>query len=124
MLLNFLAELRNGTTEFNNVSSFFYFYMSVHGKYISKLQPTRCNFFSIYLFLGCSYRASSVSIVIRLPTDATLYFVYYFFYFTLHVSGSHKPIIRGVSSCFFIYNHLVHVVFMLLICVCLWTGLS
>jgi len=25
----------------------------------------------------------------------------YFFYFTLHVSGSHKPIIRGVSSCFF-----------------------
>jgi len=24
----------------------------------------------------------------------------YFFYFTLHVSGSHKPIIRGVSSCF------------------------
>ena len=43
---------------------------------------------------------------------------------TLHVSGSHKPIIRGISSCFFIYNHLVHVLFMLLICVCLWTGLS
>ena len=46
------------------------------------------------------------------------------FIFTLHVSGSHKPIIKGISSCFFIYNHLVHVVFMLLICVCLWTGLS
>jgi hypothetical protein len=45
-------------------------------------------------------------------------------FFTLHVSGSHKPIIRGISSCFFIYNHLVHAVFMLLICVCLWTGLS
>ena len=65
-----------------------------------------------------------ILIVIRLPTDATLYFVYLFLYFTLHVSGCHKPIIRGVSSCFFIYNHLVHAVLMLLICVCLWTGLS
>ena len=46
------------------------------------------------------------------------------FIFSLHVSGSHKHIIRCISSCFFIYNHLVHVVFMLLICVCLWTGLS
>jgi len=100
------------------------------------------------------------------------------FIFILHVSGSHKPIIRGISSCFlyttiwfmwclcclsacacglvcrggftvlvpwwffctsgsacalwtasilklfFIYNHLVHVVFMLLVCVCLRTGLS
>ena len=26
-------------------------HLSVHRKYISKLQPTRCNFFSIYLFL-------------------------------------------------------------------------
>jgi hypothetical protein len=43
---------------------------------------------------------------------------------TLHVSGSHKPIIRGMSSCFLIYNHLVHVVFMLFICVCPWSGLS
>jgi hypothetical protein len=30
---------------------------------------------------------------------------------TLHVSGSHKPIIRGISSCFLVYNHLGHVVF-------------
>jgi hypothetical protein len=30
--------------------------------------------------------------------------------FTLHVSGSHKPVIRGITSCFLIYNHLVHVV--------------
>ena len=31
----------------------------------------------------------------------------------------------GVSQAvFYVYNHLVHVVFMLLICVCLWTGLS
>ena len=29
-------------------------------------------------FLGCSYRASSVRIAIRLPTDATVYFVYLF----------------------------------------------
>jgi len=65
-----------------------------------------------------------MNIVIRLPTGANLYFVYLFLYFTLHVSGSHKPIIRGVSSCFLIHNHLVHAVFMLLICVCLWTGLS
>ena len=28
-------------------------------------------------------------------------FVFISFIFTLHVSGSHKPIIRGVSSCFF-----------------------
>jgi len=54
----------------------------------------------ILCILGCSYLASSVCIVIRLPTDATLYFVYLFSYFTLHVLGSHKPIIRGVSSCF------------------------
>ena len=33
---------------------------------------------SIHFFLGCSYRASSVRIAIRLPTDATLYFVYLF----------------------------------------------
>ena len=66
--------------------------------------------------LGCSYRASSVRIAIRLPTNATLYFVYLFPFFTLHVSGSHKPIIRGIPSCFFIYNHLVHAVFMLFIC--------
>ena len=40
---------------------------------------------------------------IRLPTDATVYFVKSFisFIFTLHVSGSHKPIIRGISSCCF-----------------------
>jgi len=54
----------------------------------------------------------------------SLFCVFISFIFTLHVSGSRKPIIRGISSCFFIYNHLVHVVFMLLICVCLWTGLS
>jgi hypothetical protein len=30
---------------------------------------------------------------------------------TLHVSGSHKPIIRGIASCFLVYNHSVHVVF-------------
>ena len=53
-----------------------------------------------------------------------LFCIFISFIFTVHVSGSHKPIIRGTSSCFFIYNHLVHLVFMLLICVCLWTGLS
>jgi len=40
-------------------------------------------------------------IAIRLPTDATVC-VFISFIFTLHVSGSHKPIIRGVSSCFFL----------------------
>ena len=51
--------------------------------------------------LGCSYRASSVRTAIRLPTDATVYFVLYLFpLFTLHVSRSHKPVIRGISSCF------------------------
>jgi len=53
-----------------------------------------------------------VGLAIRLPTDATVYFVKNLFpLFTLQVSGSHKPIIRGISSCFFIYNHLVHMVF-------------
>jgi len=41
-----------------------------------------------------------ICVIIRLPTDATLCFVYLFLYFTLHVSGSHKSIITGVSSCF------------------------
>ena len=45
-------------------------------------------------------KTCSSSIAIRLPTHATFYFVYLFPYFTLHVSGSHKPIIRGISSCF------------------------
>jgi hypothetical protein len=30
---------------------------------------------------------------------------------TLHVSGSHKPIIRGITSCFLVYNHFFNVVF-------------
>jgi len=33
-----------------------------------------------------------------------LFCVFISFIFTLHVSGSHKPIIRGVSSCFFLYT--------------------
>ena len=28
--------------------------------------------------------------------------IYFLHLFTLHVSGSHKPIIRGISSCFYI----------------------
>jgi hypothetical protein len=33
----------------------------------------------------------------RLPTDETLYFMYLFLLiFTLHVSGSYKPIIGGI----------------------------
>ena len=31
-----------------------------------------------WYFLGCLYRAPSVHIAIRLPTDATIYFVYLF----------------------------------------------
>ena len=31
-----------------------------------------------FCFLGCSYRAYSVRVAIRLPKDATLYFVYLF----------------------------------------------
>ena len=30
----------------------------------------------------------------------SLFCVFISFIFTLHVSGSHKPIIRGISSCF------------------------
>ena len=42
---------------------------------VSKLEAKARNCF---FFLGCSYRASSVRIAIRLPTDATVYFVYLF----------------------------------------------
>jgi hypothetical protein len=56
-----------------------------------------------------------VSITLRLPTDATLCFMYLFPFslliFTLHVSGSHKPIIRGISGCILIHYRLVHVVY-------------
>ena len=105
-------------------------------------------------FLGCSYRASSVRIAIRLPTDATVYFVYLFPLFLTYKfqalispsSGVSQAVflyttiwfmwclccssacacwlVCGYLKLFFIYNHLVHVVFMLLICVCLLTGLS
>ena len=35
--------------------------MSVHRKYISKVQPTRCNVFSIYLFLYIALNVSGCS---------------------------------------------------------------
>ena len=73
--------------------------------------------------LGCSYRASSVRIAIRLPTDATLYFVYLFPFLPYMFRALISPS-SGVAQVVFIYNRLVHAVFMLLICVCLWTGLS
>ena len=50
--------------------------------------------------IATKFEQEYIRIAIRLPTDATVYFVYLFPSFTLHVSGSHKPIIRGVSSCF------------------------
>jgi hypothetical protein len=77
----------------------------------------------VSFFLGCSYRASSVRIAIMLPTDATVYFVYLFPLFLPYIFRALISPSSGVSQAFFIYNHLVHAVFMLLICVCLWTGL-
>jgi hypothetical protein len=77
--------------------------------------------------LGCSYRASSCTYHNKITNwcNSLFYvFISFFLISTLHVSGSHKPIIRGISNCILIYNHLVHVVFMLFICVCLWSGLS
>ena len=70
-----------------------------------------------------------------------LFCVFISFIFTLHVSGSHKPIIRGISSCS-LYTTIWFIwclccssacacglvclggFTVLLICVCLWTGLS
>ena len=78
---------------------------------------------SIIAILGCSYRASSVCIAIRLPTDATLYLVYLFPFLPYMFRALISPS-SGVSQAVFYINHLVHVVFMLLICVCMWTGLS
>ena len=74
--------------------------------------------------LGCSYRAFSVRIAIRLPTDGSVYFVYIFPLFLPYMFRALISPSSGVSQAFFIYNHLVHVVFMLLTCVCWWTGLS
>jgi hypothetical protein len=34
-----------------NMGTIFDVHMSVHHKYISKVQPTKCNVYSIYLFL-------------------------------------------------------------------------
>jgi len=33
-------------------------HMSVHRKYISRVQPTRCNVFSIYLFIQIALHVS------------------------------------------------------------------
>ena len=65
---------------------------------------------------GCSYRASSVRIAIRLPTDTTVYFVYLFPLFLPYMFRALISPSSGVSQAVFIYNHLVHVVFVLLIC--------
>jgi len=65
-----------------------------------------------------------VRIAIRLPTDTTVYFVYLFPLFLPYMFRDLISPSSGVSQAVFIYNHLVHLVFMLLICVCLWTGLS
>jgi len=58
-----------------------------------------------------------VFIAIRLPTDANVYFVKNLF--PLFLPYMFRPLISpssGMSQAVFIYNHLVHVVFMLLIC--------
>ena len=53
--------------------------------------------FYIQPFGSCSVYVAHL----RVPVDWFVVMVsLYSFYFTLHVSGSHKPIIRGVSSCF------------------------
>jgi hypothetical protein len=49
-----------------------------------------------------SYRASSIHVTIRITNrcDFLFYvFISFFSSFTPHVSGFHKPIIRGISSC-------------------------
>ena len=60
-------------------------------------------------FLGCSYRASSVRIAIRLPTDATVYFVYLFPLFLPYMFRALISPSSGVSQAVFIHNHLVPV---------------
>ena len=61
-------------------------------------------------------------IAIRLPTDATVYFVYLFPFLPYMFRALISPSSGVSQAVFFIYNHLVRVVFMLLICVCLWTS--
>ena len=51
-------------------------------------------------FFGCSYRASSVRIAIRLPTDATVYFVYLFPLFLPYLRTLISPS-SGVSQAVF-----------------------
>ena len=65
-----------------------------------------------HFFFGCSYRASSVRIAIRLPTDATVYFVCLFPLFLPYMFQALISPSSGVSQAvFFIYNRSVHVVF-------------
>ena len=51
--------------------------------------------------LGCSYRASSVRIAIRLPTDATVYFVYLFPLFLPYMFRALVSPSSGVSQAVF-----------------------
>jgi len=54
--------------------------------------------------LGCSYCASSVHIAIRLPTDATVYFVYLFPLFLPYMFRALISPSSGVSQAVFLYT--------------------
>jgi len=54
--------------------------------------------------LGFSYRVSSISVKNKNYQQMRLFVLclyFHFLVFSLHVSGFHKPIIRGISSCYF-----------------------
>ena len=55
----------------------------------------------IIFFLGCSYHASSVRIAIRLPMDATVYFVYLFPLFLPYMFRALISPSSGVSQAVF-----------------------
>jgi len=53
------------------------------------------------VILGCSYRASSVRIAVRLPTDAAVYFVYLFPLFLPYMFRALISPSSGVSQAVF-----------------------
>jgi len=51
IVFSFSHRIKRSALFVHLLCSIFDVHMSVHRKYISKVQPTRCNVFSIYLFL-------------------------------------------------------------------------
>ena len=81
------------------------------GVYVAHLRVP-VDWFVVVVSLYWCRGGSPVLVALRVPVD-------WFVVVVLLI-----PFLLSLVTTRFIYDHLVHVVFMLLICVCLWTGLS